>query len=144
MRIDRECPDPLAGNSALFRINARPRCSTIDRAINASANLASLISIAHKDLVAVLRVYQNTGEVSVRKIAAPASPARAIVTRHEESLFGSYIDRARTLRTASDHIYGNVGGNTGYMPPGSPAISGHHNAGCSGSGPDGFRMIGIH
>ena len=75
-RVKSQCPDPLTGQPILFRINARPGLSAIDRAINSAANFAGLISIADEDFIAITRIDQDTGEVAERKIAATPAPAR--------------------------------------------------------------------
>jgi hypothetical protein len=85
--------------------------------INAAAELSVLISIAGKDLVTILRIDHDAGEVPERQIATSTSPFSAAIMRGIEGLFSADIHMSRLSRILHNYIYRRFGGHSVYLTP---------------------------
>src|SRR6185369_2308737 len=123
-----------------FRIDSRPRVACVRAPVDAATNFSDLIRVAHKDLVAIARVYQNAGEVAERKISAAYSPRRATIMRTEECLLRADVDVIGSLRILGDHVHRNVLRNAVNPAPRLSIIARHEHARTRRSHPDCFRL----
>src|ERR1043165_3571136 len=141
VRIKRQCPDPLARQTLVFRVDACPRLTRVRAAINSAANCSNLIRIADEDLIAVARIDQNAGEIAERKITAANLPGGAPIVRHVERLLCANVDVVRSLRILGYRVHRYVVRYAVDLPPRLAAIARNKNSRTRRAHPDRLRML---
>src|SRR5258705_5011730 len=110
-------PNTLTRQASLFRVDTGPRNTAIHRAKDTATDLTCLVSIPHKDFVAIAGIDQDTGEIAERKIATAPAPAHAPIMRQIKGPLRSHVDAVAFLWILGHGIYGSILRNSFYLPP---------------------------
>src|SRR6266850_194243 len=111
--------------------------------VNTSTCFTCLVGISGKDLVAVLRIDQDAGEIPKRKIPASTAPTCATIVRHIESLFGSDVYVFGLLRILGNGVYRRHARNPFNLAPALTAISGNKHARTGRPYPNRVRLLQV-
>src|SRR5882724_1318449 len=134
-------PNTLARQASLFRVNTSPGNTAIHRAKDTATDLTCLVSIPHKDFVAIAGIDQNTGEIAERKIATAPTPAHAPIMRQIKGLLRSYVDAVGFLWILGNSIYGCILRNSFDLPPTCTTVACNEHAGRGSAHPDCFWVF---
>src|SRR5258706_14741502 len=104
------------------RIDAHPGVAGITGAIDTAAHFAVLICIPCKNLVGVLGVYQDAGEIPKWQIATATGPTITPIMGHVQRLSGSYVDERGTLRVLRNNVDRRCRRNSAHLLPGLSCV----------------------
>ena len=122
IRVHDHGPNTPACKFHVFAIDPLPFVAGVQRLVNAAV---SLKRTCDQYLVGVVRIDQNTCEITKRKIAAPAMPRRACIAADIKCLGRAHLDVVRPLRVGRDRADRDAVGRSARFLPGLAVVTRH-------------------